>query len=117
MPVRIRLQRGGMKGKPFYRIVATDSRKKRESGLFMEKLGTYNPIPNRQGFKEVRIHELRTKYWLSVGAQPTETVAKLFAKYGLCPEVPRSYNPNKVLSKKAMKDATPLDIAKKLGLL
>ncbi len=76
MPVRIRLQRHGKKGKPFYWIVAADSRAKRD-GKFLEKLGTYDPtkIP-----AEINLNVDRAVEWLFNGAQPTNT-ARAILKY------------------------------------
>ena len=73
MAVAIRLSRSGSKGKPFYKIVATDSRNKRDGG-FLEKLGTYDP---QLETKKFTIDKERYEYWLSVGAQASNTVANL----------------------------------------
>lgn len=81
MAVKIRLSRIGKKHAPFYRIVAVDSRKKRD-GAFLEDLGTYNPLNT----KLVTFHEERVQYWLSQGAQPTDSVKKihkLYQKHGI----------------------------------
>lgn len=88
MPTRLRLARFGCKHRPFYRVVATDSRKWRD-GKPAEYIGTYDPIPRHSdGFKEIRLKVDRVKYWLSVGAQPTDTVAKLLWRAGLAPPPP-----------------------------
>ena len=71
--VKIRLARGGAKKAPFYRIVVADVRAKRD-GRFIERLGSYNPMVQENRFS---IDVERTKYWLSVGAQPTNRVRKL----------------------------------------
>jgi small subunit ribosomal protein S16 len=71
--VKLRLTRMGGKKRPFFRIVATDSRAKRD-GRFIEILGTYDPVKNPP---EVHLNPERIKYWLSVGAQPTNTVRVL----------------------------------------
>jgi small subunit ribosomal protein S16 len=76
MAVSLRLQRFGAKKSPFYRIVATDSRVKRD-GAFLELLGTYDPM---KAPAEVRLKTERIDYWLSVGAQPSETVASLIRR-------------------------------------
>ncbi len=76
MPVRIRLQRHGKKGKPFYWIVAADSRAKRD-GKFLEKLGTYNPVTRPA---DIKIDIDAAVKWLMNGAQPTET-ARAILKY------------------------------------
>ena len=82
MAVRIRLSRGGSKKRPFYRVVAADQRAPRD-GRFIEKLGTYNPLLPQDHEQRLVINEERVKYWLSVGAQPTERLAKLFSNLGL----------------------------------
>eukprot|EP00949_MAST-11_sp_MAST-11-sp1_P003371 g3371.t1 len=104
MPVRLRLQRFGRKKRPFYRIVAADARAPRD-GKFIELLGTYDPIPRaqrarsinlarheeveREKVKEVGMRVDRIKHWISVGAQPTETVARLLSKANIIPAAPR----------------------------
>lgn len=72
----IRLTRMGRNKKPFYRIVVTDSRKRRDSG-WIESIGYYNPVVEP---KVLKLDEERYNYWLSVGAKPSEKVAKLAAK-------------------------------------
>ncbi|KAK8795512.1 hypothetical protein WA158_000169 [Blastocystis sp. Blastoise] len=89
MPVKIRLARLGRKGIPFYHIRVANARGPRD-GKFIEDLGFYNPIPNKvDGIKEIKLNVDRTKYWLSVGAQPTEPILKLFSRVGLIPEYPQ----------------------------
>ncbi len=73
MAVRIRCQRLGRKKKPFFRIVAANSESPRD-GKFLEILGYYNPLPDPS---VIKINADRYKYWLNVGAQPSNTVAKL----------------------------------------
>jgi len=72
----IRLTRMGRHKKPFYRIVVTDSRKRRDSG-WIESIGYYNPMTEPA---TVKVDEDRLKYWLSVGAQMSEKVKKLTSK-------------------------------------
>ena len=72
----IRLTRMGRKKKPFYRIVVTDSRKRRDSG-WIESIGYFNPVVEPQVLK---IDEERYNYWLSVGAKPSEKVKKLASR-------------------------------------
>jgi small subunit ribosomal protein S16 len=69
----ISLMRMGAKGKPFYRLVVKEKRSKRD-GKYIENVGTYNPMANPA---EVNLKHDRVQYWISVGAQPTETVASL----------------------------------------
>ena len=76
--VKIRLKRMGMKKKPFYRIVITDSRSSRD-GACIEEIGYYNPLVNPA---EIKIDGDRAKYWLGVGAQPSDTVRALLKKGG-----------------------------------
>lgn len=78
--VKIRLKRFGAKKKPCYRIVVMDSRKPRD-GECIEEIGIYQPI-EVEG-KQIAFKEDRAKYWLGVGAQPTETVVRIFNKKGL----------------------------------
>ena len=82
MAVRIRLSRGGSKKRPFYKVVAADQRAPRD-GRFIEKLGTYNPLLPQDHEQRLVINEERVKYWLGVGAQPTERLEKLFSNLGL----------------------------------
>jgi small subunit ribosomal protein S16 len=77
MSVRIRLARGGRKKKPFYHIVVASSEAPRD-GRFIERLGTYNPLPEPA---QVKINPERLQYWLQEGAKPTDTVASLIRKH------------------------------------
>lgn len=79
MAVKIRLRRMGQKKSPFYRIVVADSRSPRD-GKFIAELGYYNPNTDPSEFK---IDEEQAKQWLGNGAQPTETVGKLFKLAGI----------------------------------
>lgn len=73
MAVKIRLSRMGAKGKPFYRVVVTPARSKRD-GKVIEIIGFYNPLTQPA---QVKIEQKRFDYWLSCGAQPTESVRKI----------------------------------------
>lgn len=77
MAVKLRLKRMGAKKKPFYRIVAADSRTKRD-GITIEDIGYYNPVVEPA---EVKIDEEKALAWLSKGAQPTDTVRDILSKY------------------------------------
>ncbi|MGD9605392.1 MAG: 30S ribosomal protein S16 [Bacilli bacterium] len=79
MAVKIRLQRFGANKRPFYRVVATDSRNPRD-GRFIEVLGTYHPIEKTDVLK---IDEEKALKWLNNGAQPTDTVKSLLSKLGI----------------------------------
>ena len=82
MAVKLRLKRMGAKKKPFYRVVAADSRSPRD-GKVIEEIGTYNPVTNPA---EVKINKDLAMKWLSNGAQPTDTVRDLFRGQGLLKE-------------------------------
>lgn len=73
MAVRIRLARYGGKKSPYYRVVAANSESRRD-GRFLEMLGTYNPVETAN---KLKLEQARYEYWLSVGAQPSDTVAAL----------------------------------------
>jgi small subunit ribosomal protein S16 len=90
MVVAIRLQRFGRIRKPFYRIVVADSRSPR-NGKFIERVGTFDPIADHNNVKNITLDVQRIKYWLSVGAQPSERVTSLLSKASLMPEPPRKY--------------------------
>jgi len=79
VPVRIRLMRMGRKRRPFYRVVAADSRAPRD-GKFLEVLGYYDPLKEPFEFK---VNEEKVKKWLEKGAEPTETVRALLRKIGI----------------------------------
>ena len=79
MAVKLRLKRMGSKQKPFYRVVAADSRSPRD-GRFIETVGTYNPIKSEDN---LTIDEEKALYWLNNGAQPTDTVKNILSKTGV----------------------------------
>ena len=79
MAVKIRLRRMGRKKAPFYRIVVADSRSPRD-GRCMQEIGTYEPTKDPS---EYHVNEELAKKWLSNGAQPTETVARIFKSAGI----------------------------------
>ena len=79
MAVKVRLKRMGAKKRPFYRVVAADSRSPRD-GRMIEVVGTYNPISEPA---EVKIDEEKAMKWLQNGAEPTDTVRDLLKKQGI----------------------------------
>lgn len=79
MSVKIRLKRMGAKKAPFYRIVVADSRAPRD-GRFVEEIGYYNPTTEPVTFK---VDEEKAAKWLATGAEPTDTIKKLFKKTGV----------------------------------
>ena len=88
MAVKLRLTRMGAKKRPFYRIVATDSRSPRD-GKYLELIGTYNPIAKE---KEVKINEEVALKWLNQGAIPSDTVRSLFSQAGIMKKFADSKN-------------------------
>ena len=99
MSLKIRLARGGAKKRPYYSIVVADSRSPRD-GRFIEKLGTYNPMLDREHADRVTLKEERLKHWLGVGAQPTERVARFLGNAGLAPKPEVRETPTKSAPKK-----------------
>ena len=93
MAMKIRLARGGSKKRPFYRIVAADSRMPRD-GRFIEKLGTYNPLLPKDSEDRVKMNMERVQYWLGQGATPTDRVSRMLEAAGVLEKKERS-NPNK----------------------
>jgi len=93
MATSIRLSRGGSKKRPYYKIVVTDSRSPRD-GKFIERIGSYNPLLAKTDEKRVIIDAERAKHWVSVGAQPTDRVARFLDAAGVKERAVRS-NPTK----------------------
>ena len=88
MAVKLRLTRMGAKGRPFYRIVATDSRRKRD-GEYIELIGTYNPLTKPA---TIKIDEKLALKWLNNGAIPSDTVRNLFSDAGIMKKYAESKN-------------------------
>ncbi len=93
MAMKIRLARGGSKKRPFYRIVAADSRMPRD-GRYIEKLGTYNPLLAKDSEDRVKMDIERVQHWLSQGAQPTDRVSRMLEAAGVVEKKERA-NPKK----------------------
>ena len=93
MAVAIRLSRGGSKKRPYYKIVVADERSARD-GKFIERIGSYNPLLAKDDANRVVLDSDRAKHWLSVGAQPTDRVARFLDAAGVRERAARS-NPNK----------------------
>ncbi|KAI4377070.1 hypothetical protein MLD38_014758 [Melastoma candidum] len=87
MGVRIRLARFGCRNRPFYRVIAANSRSPRD-GKHLENLGYYHPLPGKDGGKRMGLNFERVKYWLSVGAQPSDPVQNLLFRAGVLPPPP-----------------------------
>ncbi len=82
--VKIRLSRAGAKKRPFYQVVVSDIRSRRD-GRFIENVGFYNPLA-KESEEGLRLKTDRIAHWLSVGAKPTDTVEKLIKNYQKQPE-------------------------------
>ena len=89
MAVAIRLSRGGAKKRPYYKIVVTDSRTARD-GKFIERIGSYNPMLPKDSPDRVKLDADRAKHWLSVGAQPSDRVARFLDAAGVRERAVRS---------------------------
>lgn len=104
--VRLRFARIGRRNRPFYRLHAVDSRARRD-GRFIELLGWYDPLA-AEG-KQINLNEERIKHWISVGAQPSDTVRDLLAKRNLIPtaewEAQRAADRKRVEERKAAEAA------------
>ena len=118
MALSMRLSRGGSKKRPYYRIVVADARAPRD-GKFIEKIGTYNPLLAKDSPERVKLDGERAKYWLSVGAQPTDRVLRFLDAAGVKERAARN-NPKKAepgekakerAAKRAEKAAAPAEDA------
>jgi small subunit ribosomal protein S16 len=110
MAVAIRLARGGSKKRPYYRIVVADSRNSRD-GRFIEKVGTYNPLLAKDSPERIKLDTDRVKHWLSVGAQPSDRVARFLDAAGLKERTAKN-NPQKAEPGQKAKDRAEEKAAK-----
>lgn len=104
MAMKIRLARGGSKKRPFYRIVAADSRMPRD-GRFIEKLGTYNPLLPKDSEDRVKMDIERVQHWLAQGAQPTDRISRMLEAAGVVAKKERANLKKAVPGKKAQERA------------
>ncbi|MGB1264325.1 MAG: 30S ribosomal protein S16 [Nereida ignava] len=104
MAMKIRLARGGSKKRPFYRVVAADSRMARD-GRFIEKLGTYNPLLPKDSEERVKLDMERVQYWLGEGAQPTDRVSRFLEAAGVLEKKERANMKKAIPGKKAQERA------------
>ena len=95
MATSIRLARGGSKKRPYYKIVVADSRSPRD-GRFIERIGSYNPLLAKDNPERIKLDADRAKHWLSVGAQPSDRVARFLDAAGVQERAARN-NPNKAV--------------------
>ena len=104
MSVKMRLARGGAKKKPYYYIVITPATSPRD-GRYIEQIGTFDPMLKKDNPERVKLNVERAKYWLSVGAQPTDRVARFLDANGLIKRV-APHNPDKAKPKKKAQERT-----------
>ncbi len=104
MAMKIRLARAGSKKRPFYRIVAADSRMPRD-GRFIEKLGTYNPLLPKDDENRVKMDIERIKHWLDLGAKPTDRVSRFLEAAGVLAKKERANLQKGKPGKKALERA------------
>jgi len=102
--MKIRLARGGSKKRPFYRIVAADSRMPRD-GRYIEKLGTYAPLLPKDSEDRVKMDMERVQYWLDQGAQPTDRIERMLEAAGVRPKKERANLKKGTPGKKAQERA------------
>ena len=112
MSVSMRLSRGGSKKRPYYKIIVSNSRAPRD-GKYLEQVGTYNPLLAKDDENRVRLVEDRVRYWIGVGAQPTDRVARMLDKAGIKERV-ATVNPAKGEPGKKAKERAE-DKAKKIA--
>ena len=110
MAIKIRLSRGGSKKRPFYRIVAADSRMPRD-GRFIEKPGTYNPLLPKDSEDRVKMDVERIQYWMGEGAQVTDRVSRFLEAAGVIEKKTRN-NPKKAVPGKAAQERADAKAAK-----
>lgn len=99
MALKIRLTRGGAKKKPFYRIVVAENTSPRD-GKFVERIGSYNPMLASDHAERYVVNAERVKHWMSVGAQPTERVAKMLGQLGIIEKPATPNRPKKAQPRK-----------------
>ena len=87
MSLKIRLSRGGAKKRPYYRVVVADSRKPRD-GRYIERVGTYNPMVAKDHPERLKLDDKRIKYWLGVGAKPSDRMARFLGDLGMIDKPP-----------------------------
>ncbi|MBR9865192.1 MAG: 30S ribosomal protein S16 [Rhodobacteraceae bacterium] len=104
MAMKIRLARGGSKKRPFYRVVAADTRMPRD-GRYVEKLGTYNPLLAKDDENRVQLDMERVQHWLAQGAQPTDRVSRFLEAAGVVEKKERANMKKAQPGKKAVERA------------
>ena len=110
MSVKIRLSRGGAKKRPYYYIVVAESAAPRD-GRYIEQIGTFDPMLNKDNPERLKLLDERVKHWLGVGAQPTDRVLRLLDAKGLAKRAP-SNNPEKAKPKKKAQERAAAEAEK-----
>ncbi len=112
MSVKIRLARGGAKKRPYYYVVAAHTTSPRD-GRYIEQIGTFNPMLKKDDENRVKLDLERCKYWLSVGALPTDRVARFLDAAGLMKRTaPNNPNKGKPRKKRLEREAAAAEKAK-----
>jgi small subunit ribosomal protein S16 len=114
MALKIRLTRGGAKKRPIYRIVIAEATSPRD-GRFIERVGTYNPMVAKEHPERLTLNTERIKHWLSVGAQPTDRVARFLGQQSIIPmpkmrETPQKSAPKKKAQERAKAGAAAAEV-------
>ena len=108
MALKIRLSRAGSKKRPVYRVVVADSRSPRD-GRFIEKVGLYNPLLQKDNKDRVQLNLELIKEWISKGAKPTDKVARFLGEAGVIPMPAQGTNPKKAQPKKKAQERLAAD--------
>ena len=116
MALKIRLARGGAKKRPYYRIVVADSRMPRD-GRYIERVGVYNPMLAKDDPKRIELVEDRIRHWMSVGAKPSDRVARFLGRAEIMavpviPEQTKQHLP-KAKAQERLKEAEEAAVAAK----
>lgn len=112
MSLKIRLARGGAKKRPFYKMVVAENTAPRD-GKFIERIGSYNPLLEKDSAERLVVNQERAKYWLSIGAVASERVNKLFAEVGVLPAFKPSETPKKSAPRKKTQERMKAEAAAK----
>jgi small subunit ribosomal protein S16 len=110
MAVKIRLSRGGSKKRPYYYVVVAHATSPRD-GRYIEQIGTFDPMLNKDNPERIKLLDERVKHWLGVGAQPTDRVLRLLDAKGLAKRSP-SNNPEKAKPKKKAQERAAAEAEK-----
>ena len=116
MALKIRLARGGSKKRPFYRMVVAENTAPRD-GKFLERVGSYNPLLEKDNQERLVVKTERVKYWLSVGAKASERVQKLLSEVGVMDKPAIAERPKKSAPKKKAQEKMKAEAEAKAQLV